>query len=355
MISGIANNRINQSNRYKSPAFKCRMVAVFQKASPNTPEDYGSEDYDMFGRKNFRKKCFLKKGNGSLLDQLVIQRNQDIDCESFENTGHDKGWGFITYFNGKIKNFKKSIKPANRDDEFNPFVERSIENNSDILIGFLRNARTPKEVTMNNTQPLVYKNWAMVHQGDAALLSKVYESDKDAQKIYKTTKSNDPKGFQQGNSDTNHIFKYFLYKLNKNAGTIDSDKVSEDQFIESFSQVITDLKGRGEEKFPIGNIIITNGKYILAYDEGSKIKLHLGSKKFPAKGEDYVITNLRLDKKEKDLDWELIPAAYIYFFKKEKQGGFSLERQIDLADRLGVLNTIPGVNQRILNPEALSP
>lgn len=329
MIPGVINNQIISGNNYKNSGFlgfKCRFMAVFPGTNPET--DIFTKSEDRQERNAFRTRCFLGSENHSLLNQIHDVSEEPSDPPAFVDSGNDKGWGFITFINGQINKFRKSTRSADKDKDFIPFVKEAVNTSPDILIGHIRNVRNESEVTYDNTQPVTYKDWAMVHHGEMHVFQDGVKRLKRAQRIHDEINTLNIDGLPPGNSDTNVAFKYFLSRLNKNAGTLNSDKVSEEQLVKSFNEMLRILAG-SKKGYRIGDIIVTNGKYMIIYNESRYDGLNLGIKEFKSGKEDILITNKVFNETEKNISWKDIPRGSFYVYEKNEKGEFSrIEEQV---------------------------
>jgi len=185
------------------------------------------------------------------------------------------GWGIGFFRNERSFLFKKPLKKKNAKD----FTSISEIISSRVFISHLRFASIG-EVKEANTQPFRWGNWLFAHSGTIQQFRKV--KSRIIRKLPVAYKKH-----IHGNTDSEYCFYLYLSML-RGEGSIkkgESPLKASVEGLTNFGNVMKDIFEEAEiQKDPVMNLLISNGKYLLAarygeplyyyFHDGSDIKLN---------------------------------------------------------------------------------
>ena len=183
-------------------------------------------------------------------NSLVTQCRCDVRGES-----HVDGWGLAWFDDAGRPHITKSIQAACSDSQFDELA-KSITTTT--LVAHVRQASVGG-ATLANTHPFVYGRWVFVHNG-------TLENFASRKELLLDAIPNDLRPMIRGDTDSEHVFLFWLSQLRAAAGGLDK-LVGVDTISATFQQTVKLLDGwfpahNGEEsKF---NFLVTDGRLLAA-------------------------------------------------------------------------------------------
>jgi glutamine amidotransferase len=251
----------------------------------------------------------LYKPKNSLINQSLHAREIE---EPLNGDGFGLGW-YVPEVNYEPVTFV-SVNPA--------WSNRNLRNlapkiKTDCMVAHVR-AASVGEVSESNCHPFQYKNLLMAHNGgieDFQLVKrKIREPLTD--ELYSWIK---------GQTDSEHIFAYFLNHLLQNHKNINTDAVA-DSFEHTFGFVNKLMNEAGIKEAAYLNMIVTNGLFIVAtrwcsdsneepltmyHSEGSRYVVEDGITRLEAPEDDDHAVLVVSEKLTDGPEWTLIPKNHL--------------------------------------------
>ncbi len=212
----------------------------------------------------------------------TITTGSEDEMQIFSNSD---GWGIGFFRNESSFLFKKPLKKKNSRD----FTTISEIVSSRIFISHLRFASIG-EVKEANTQPFRWGNWLFAHSGTIQQFRKV--KSRIIRKL--------PIAYKKqigGNTDSEYCFYLFLSMLRGEGGIKkgESSVSASVEGLKNFGNVMKEIFNEAEiQKEPVMNLLISNGKYLLAarYGEPLYYYVHEGSRDDSIPGFHFSETNV---------------------------------------------------------------
>lgn len=237
-----------------------------------------------------------------ILDELLVNPENSLIKQSHRarEGGHGinaDGFG-IAWYNKDIDaepGIFKSIQPAWND---NNIIHLARMISSNCILAHIR-ASTVGDVIQSNCHPFSYKEFSMVHNGTIRNFNqyKMQFIEKIGVDLFLQIK---------GNTDSEHFFFLIMSFVNQGMSLTEA--------VKSAIKWTTELQN-GED-FSRINIVITDGKQILATRFASKEQTHL-SLKYCLDNNALTISSEALD--ENGLDWQDLPEKHLIYYSNESQ------------------------------------
>ncbi|MBS1542299.1 MAG: class II glutamine amidotransferase [Bacteroidetes bacterium] len=251
----------------------------------------------------------LYKPNNSLINQSLHAREIE---EPLNGDGFGLGW-YVPEVNNEPVTFV-SVNPA--------WSNRNLRNlapkiKTDCLVAHVR-AASVGEVSESNCHPFQYKNLLMAHNGGIEDFSLVKRKIRDPL-------SNELYNWIKGQTDSEHIFAYFLHHLTHHHRIIDTNAVA-DSFEATFSFVQQLMAEAGIKEPAYLNMVVTNGLFIVAtrwvsdpneepltmyHSEGSRYVVEDGVTRLEAPEDDDHAVLVVSEKLTDGPEWTLIPKNHL--------------------------------------------
>ncbi len=251
----------------------------------------------------------LYKPNNSLINQSLHAREIE---EPLNGDGFGLGW-YVPEVNNEPVTFV-SVNPA--------WSNRNLRNlapkiKTDCLVAHVR-AASVGEVSESNCHPFQYKNLLMAHNGGIEDFSLVKRKIRDPL-------SNELYNWIKGQTDSEHIFAYFLHHLTHNHRIIDTNAVA-DSFEATFGFVQRLMAEAGIKDPAYLNMVVTNGLFIVAtrwvsdpneepltmyHSEGSRYVVEDGVTRLEAPEDDDHAVLVVSEKLTDGPEWTLIPKNHL--------------------------------------------
>lgn len=240
-----------------------------------------------------------------LLDELLVKPENSLIKQSHRAREGRRGInadGFgISWYNTEVDIYPgifKSIQPAWND---NNILHLSRMISSNCILAHIR-ASTVGDVIQSNCHPFSYKEFSMVHNGTIGNFNhyKMQFIDKIGIDLFLKIK---------GNTDSEYFFFLIISLINKGMSMSEAVKCA-------IKWVVSLQEG---EDFSRINIVITDGKQILATRFASKNQSHL-SLKYSFNQKSLTISSEPLN--ENGYNWADLPEKhYLYFTKDSNEIG----------------------------------
>ena len=251
----------------------------------------------------------LYKPNNSLINQSLHAREIE---EPLNGDGFGLGW-YVPEVNNEPVTFV-SVNPA--------WSNRNLRNlapkiKTDCLVAHVR-AASVGEVSESNCHPFQYKNLLMAHNGGIEDFTLVKRKIRDPL-------SNELYNWIKGQTDSEHIFAYFLHHLTHNHRIIDTNAVA-DSFEATFGFVQRLMAEAGIKDPAYLNMVVTNGLFIVAtrwvsdpneepltmyHSEGSRYVVEDGVTRLEAPEDDDHAVLVVSEKLTDGPEWTLIPKNHL--------------------------------------------
>lgn len=261
------------------------------------------------------------KGTPLIIDKLLYQPNnslitQSINAKEIEEPLNGDGFGIGWYVPdlGNEPATFVSVSPA--------WSSRNLRNlapkiKTNCMVAHVR-AASVGEVSESNCHPFQYKNFLMAHNGGvenfALLKRKIREP-----------LNNELYNWIKGQTDSEHLFAYFLNHLFKNHPNPNGDAVA-DALNHTFNHVDALMKEVGITEPAYLNMAVTNGQFIVAtryvsdpslepltlyHSEGSRYVVEDGVTRLEAPMDDDNAVLIVSEKLTEGKEWTLIPNNHL--------------------------------------------
>ncbi|HMJ68491.1 MAG TPA: class II glutamine amidotransferase [Cyclobacteriaceae bacterium] len=261
------------------------------------------------------------KGTPIIIDKLLYQPknslvNQSINAREIEEPLNGDGFGigwYVPEINYEPVTFV-SVNPA--------WSNRNLRNlapkiRTECMLAHVR-AASVGEVSEANCHPFSYKNLLMAHNGGVEEFGKIKRKIREplSDELYNWIK---------GQTDSEHIFAYFLHYLFKTHKTINTDAVA-DAFDHTFQYVNKLTSEAGIKEPAYLNMVVTNGLFIVAtryvsdpnedaltlyHSEGARYVVENGEGRLEAPEDDDHAVLVVSEKLSDGAEWTLIPRNHL--------------------------------------------
>ncbi len=261
------------------------------------------------------------RGTPIVMDELLYQPknsliNQSINAKEIEEPLNGDGFGIGWYapeLNAEPVTFV-SVSPAWSNRNLRNLAPRI---RTECMVAHVR-AASVGEVSESNCHPFQYKNLLMAHNGGVENFGLIKRKLREplSDELYNWIK---------GQTDSEHIFAYFLNYLFKNHTLISSDAVA-DSLEHTFSFLNQLMKAAGIKDAAYLNMVVTNGIFIvgtryvsdpneealtLYHSEGSRYVVEDGITRLEAPEDDDHAVLIVSEKLTDGNEWTMIPKNYL--------------------------------------------
>jgi glutamine amidotransferase len=269
-------------------------------------------------------------GRPILMEKLLIEPknsliNQSFNAKEIEEPLNGDGFG-VGWYNNILSDIPasfKSITPAWNNQNLKsiaPLVK------STCFMAHVR-AATVGVLAETNCHPFNYKQFLMMHNGDAPEFKRLKRS-------IMNELSEEMFNWIQGQTDTEHLFALFLNELNKR---LENEALTADLMADAMQSMINTLeriiKEQGIEESAYLNMVVTDGERMvglrytshktdeplsLCYSEGSRYECIDGvCHMIPSEGENRSMMIVSEKLTEFGEDWRPIPTNTMIMFYKD--------------------------------------
>lgn len=159
--------------------------------------------------------------------------------------GHKDGWGILAYKRGQPVFLEKDFKNAFCDSGFEKGVDKSLEQNPDIMISHLRKASVGIK-NINNTHPFVFDKYSFCQNGTVFESKKIPLNEKSRKML-------------RGTTDSERLFAFILQNLR------DCKKTDPSIIRNSIKKSIKYIRNNFD--YTAMNLIFSDEKYVWALRE----------------------------------------------------------------------------------------
>lgn len=261
------------------------------------------------------------KGTPILIDELLYQPknsliNQSTNAKEIEEPLNGDGFG-IGWYSKEL-----SPEPATFVSVSPAWNNRNLKNlapriKTDCLVAHVR-AASVGEVSESNCHPFQYKNLLMAHNGGVENFNLVKRKLREplSDELYNWIK---------GQTDSEHIFAYFINYLQNNHQKITSDSVADS--LENTYRFLTSIMLEvGIKEAAFLNMVVTDGEFMvgtryvsdateealtLYHSEGNRYVVEDGVTRLEAPEDDDHAVLIVSEKLTDGKEWTLIPKNYL--------------------------------------------
>jgi predicted glutamine amidotransferase len=182
-----------------------------------------------------------------LTEENSLFRQSQNDCT---NRPNPDGWGFA-YRIGKYIKLIKSPAPAFEDQKYFPTAK---EIHSDLLFAHVRR-KSQGVVSYENTHPFVQNRWMFMHNGNVPGFNQ--SKTEILRKLPKDCEIQ-----TLGSTDSEFLFNYFLYRMQKNRKSTLQDALN---IISTIIHQVIELTSQVERHQLALNFMLTNGHFMIGF------------------------------------------------------------------------------------------
>jgi glutamine amidotransferase len=261
------------------------------------------------------------KGTPILIDELLYQPknsliNQSTNAKEIEEPLNGDGFG-IGWYSKEL-----SPEPATFVSVSPAWNNRNLRNlapriKTDCLVAHVR-AASVGEVSESNCHPFQYKNLLMAHNGGVENFNLIKRKLRDplSDELYNWIK---------GQTDSEHIFAYFINYLQNNHQKVTSDSVADS--LENTYRFLTSIMLEvGIKEAAFLNMVVTDGEFMvgtryvsdtneealtLYHSEGNRYVVEDGVTRLEAPEDDDHAVLIVSEKLTDGKEWTLIPKNYL--------------------------------------------
>ncbi len=261
------------------------------------------------------------KGTPILMDELLYQPknsliNQSTNAKEIEEPLNGDGFG-IGWYSKEL-----SVEPATFVSVSPAWNNRNLRNlapriKTECLVAHVR-AASVGEVSESNCHPFQYKNLLMAHNGGVENFNLIKRKLREplSDELYNWIK---------GQTDSEHIFAYFINYLQNNHQNVTSDSVADS--LENTYRFLTSIMLEvGIKEAAFLNMVITDGEFMvgtryvsdtneealtLYHSEGNRYVVEDGVTRLEAPEDDDHAVLIVSEKLTDGKEWTLIPKNYL--------------------------------------------
>jgi predicted glutamine amidotransferase len=261
------------------------------------------------------------KGTPILIDELLYQPknsliNQSTNAKEIEEPLNGDGFG-IGWYSKEL-----SPEPATFVSVSPAWNNRNLRNlapriKTDCLVAHVR-AASVGEVSESNCHPFQYKNLLMAHNGGVENFNLI-------KRKLREPLSNELYNWIKGQTDSEHIFAYFINYLQNNHQKVTSDSVADS--LENTYRFLTSIMLEvGIKEAAFLNMVVTDGEFMvgtryvsnateealtLYHSEGNRYVVEDGVTRLEAPEDDDHAVLIVSEKLTDGKEWTLIPKNYL--------------------------------------------
>lgn len=261
------------------------------------------------------------KGTPILIDELLYQPknsliNQSTNAKEIEEPLNGDGFG-IGWYSKEL-----SPEPATFVSVSPAWNNRNLKNlapriKTDCLVAHVR-AASVGEVSESNCHPFQYKNLLMAHNGGVENFNLIKRKLREplSDELYNWIK---------GQTDSEHIFAYFINYLQNNHQKVTSDSVA-DSLENTYRFLTSIMLETGIKEAAFLNMVVTDGEFMvgtryvsdateealtLYHSEGNRYVVEDGVTRLEAPEDDDHAVLIVSEKLTDGKEWTLIPKNYL--------------------------------------------
>jgi predicted glutamine amidotransferase len=261
------------------------------------------------------------KGTPILIDELLYQPknsliNQSTNAKEIEEPLNGDGFG-IGWYSKEL-----SPEPATFVSVSPAWNNRNLRNlapriKTECLVAHVR-AASVGEVSESNCHPFQYKNLLMAHNGGVENFNLI-------KRKLREPLSNELYNWIKGQTDSEHIFAYFINYLQHNHQKVTSDSVA-DSLENTYRFLTSIMLEAGIKEAAFLNMVVTDGEFMvgtrfvsnvteealtLYHSEGNRYVVEDGVTRLEAPEDDDHAVLIVSEKLTDGKEWTLIPKNYL--------------------------------------------